>query len=83
MQDGHQVGQTGKCTRHHFSFGVGATHNVRITQKNSHQPLNRLQTPPPDLQALQIGVPPEVSCVQSPQGLIDSIIHEEQEGLGR
>ena len=38
---------------------------------------NRLQTPPPGLGALQIGVPPQVGCVESPQGLIDSIVHEE------
>ena len=30
-----------------------------------------------NLGALQIGVPPEVSCVESPQGLIDSTVHEE------
>ena len=70
-------GSARPTTLTNFAFGVGATNNAWVTQKNSHQPLNRLQTPPPGLGALQIGVPPEVSCVGSLQGLIDSTIHEE------
>ena len=43
------------------SFGVGATRNVGIPQKDSNQPVNSLQPPQPGLGTLQIGVPPQVS----------------------
>ena len=66
-----QVGQTD------FSVGVDATRNVGTPQENSNKPLNSLQPPPPGLGTLQLGVPQQVSRIRSPQGLMNSSIHEQ------